>query len=101
MKGFSGFKSSPAKQYRKPTGPRAKKKNFRDKSPEEKKSIFEAHEAKVFEWEKYNPNVKDFVKRQTTPGTKSYAPLVRPAYETGNVDKTQHYAANPKAKTLK
>tara|TARA_R110000737_G_C14198090_1_gene416733 strand:+ start:68 stop:490 length:423 start_codon:yes stop_codon:yes gene_type:complete len=26
MKGFSGFKSSPAKQYKKPTGPRAEKK---------------------------------------------------------------------------
>jgi len=101
MNGFSGFGNSPAKQQKEKTGPRVEKKHYRDKSSEEKKSILEAGKARMFAWEKYNPSVKEFVKRQTTPGTKSYAPLVEPQHRTGNIDETQYYAANPKAKILK
>ena len=95
MNGFSGFGNSPAKQQKEKTGPRA------TKVKRDIKGEISEMQAKHHAWEKYNPNVKEFVKRQTTPGTKSYAPLVEPQHRTGNIDETQYYAANPKAKILK
>ena len=76
---------------KKPVGPVAGKENKKVTEDD-----IEKVEHKIHAWKKYNPNVEEFVKRQTTPGTSPYAPKKNPSEKTGNIDEIQSYAAKPK-----
>ena len=95
MKGFSGFKSSPAKQYKKPTGPRATVKKTTKK---EMRKQADELEKRDFEWEKYNPSVEGFTKRELSKKKTPHDPLVAPHDKYGNIDSEQKWAIEEQEK---